>query len=68
MSTGQFSLWGCNRLAMSGPQAPGRQTFEFTPRKPGTTVLELAYVRSWDKGAPPIETYELTVSTDVTSP
>jgi predicted secreted protein len=55
-------------LGYAGPHAPGEQTFLFTPKKPGTTRLKLAYERWWDKAAPPIETYELTVSTDVTSP
>jgi len=40
----------------------GKNTFCFTPRKPGTTTLKLVYHRPWEKGVKPLQTFDLTVS------
>lgn len=41
--------------------AGGVRVFTYTATATGTGVLELEYVRSWEKGVPPLETFTLTV-------
>ncbi|MBP8980941.1 MAG: protease inhibitor I42 family protein [Syntrophobacterales bacterium] len=41
--------------------AGGRYTFRFTARSRGYTRIILAYRRTWEKEAPPVKTFEITV-------
>jgi inhibitor of cysteine peptidase len=48
-----------------GPQnrrvgAGGKQVFRFQAQSPGTTVVELHYLRPFEKDKPPARTYRLT--------
>jgi inhibitor of cysteine peptidase len=49
--------------------APGVEVFEFQAVGPGTTPLNMAYSRSWEKGVKPEKTFSasVTVSTTVTA-
>jgi len=42
------------------PGAVEHQVFRFTARAKGSTVLELHYLRPWEKGAKPARTYRVT--------
>ena len=42
--------------------APGRQRLSFTSAKAGETTLHLVYVRPWEKGTPPAQSFRVTVS------
>ncbi|MBU1185057.1 MAG: protease inhibitor I42 family protein [Proteobacteria bacterium] len=48
--------------------AGGKFTFRFTPRKPGKTSVKLIYHRPWEKDAPPLQTFTLTVSVPTAKP
>lgn len=41
--------------------ASGTRVFTYTAAASGTGVLDLEYVRSWEKGVPPEKTFELTI-------
>lgn len=41
--------------------AGGEYTFVFEGKSPGTTHLEFSYLRPWEEGIDPIETFTLTV-------
>jgi len=42
--------------------AGGTRVFAYTAAEAGTGVLELEYVRAWEKGVPPERTFRLTVT------
>ncbi|MGD0611997.1 MAG: protease inhibitor I42 family protein [Anaerolineales bacterium] len=42
--------------------APGIQTLIFKALKAGETTLTLGYLRSWESGVPPINTFQITVT------
>ncbi|MCM2407616.1 MULTISPECIES: protease inhibitor I42 family protein [Anabaena] len=45
-------------------QAPGaseNQVFRFSAQSSGSTVLELHYLRPWEKNIPPLKTYQINV-------
>lgn len=44
------------------PGAPQHQVFKFKALATGNTVLELHYVRPWEKGKPPATIYKLSVT------
>lgn len=46
--------------ALSG--AGGKYTFRLTARAAGSTAVQLVYRRSWEKGLPPLERFDLQVS------
>lgn len=48
--------------------AGGKFTFRFTPRKPGTSTVKLVYRRPWEKGAEPLQSFDLTVAVTVAEP
>jgi inhibitor of cysteine peptidase len=39
----------------------GTETFHFTANAVGTTVLQLGYLRPWEEGVDPIETFTVTI-------
>ncbi len=39
----------------------GTETFHFTAGTAGTTVLQLGYLRPWEEGVDPIETFTVTI-------
>jgi len=41
--------------------AGGTRVFTYTAAAAGTGVLDMEYVRSWEKGVPPEKTFKLTV-------
>ena len=43
------------------PGASENQVFRFLAQNPGSTGLELHYVRSWERNTPPAETYQIEV-------
>lgn len=45
--------------------AGGTETFTFVARQPGTVKLALGYLRPWEEGVPPVQTYTLTVTVTV---
>lgn len=63
MDTNVLIQVGQSTFKASSPAAdsPGVETFKFQAFGPGTTALELGYVNSADKAAPPTETYGVTV-------
>lgn len=42
--------------------AGGTETFTFVARQAGTVKLALGYLRPWEEGVPPVQTYTLTVT------
>jgi inhibitor of cysteine peptidase len=43
------------------PGAGGVEEWDFAVQATGTTTLEMEYRRPWEQGAPPVDTFELTV-------
>jgi len=41
--------------------APGREIWSFKAVQPGTTTIELEYVRSWEKGVAPVRKTNVVV-------
>lgn len=41
--------------------APGIQTLTFKALKAGSATLTLGYLRSWETGVPPVNTFQVTV-------
>ncbi|HSF32788.1 MAG TPA: protease inhibitor I42 family protein, partial [Candidatus Tectomicrobia bacterium] len=46
----------------SSPGAVEYQVFRFTARAKGSSVLALDYLRPWEKGGKPAQTYRVTVT------
>jgi inhibitor of cysteine peptidase len=46
----------------AAPGAMGTQVFHFGAQAPGTTKLEMAYVRPWEKNVAPAATWSITVN------
>jgi inhibitor of cysteine peptidase len=44
--------------------APGTETFTFTAVAAGSATLRLAYVRSWEEGVAPEETFTATLAVE----
>lgn len=63
IDTNVLTQVGPSKFKASSPAAdsPGVETLTFQAFGPGTTALELGYVNSADKGAPPTQTYGVTV-------
>ena len=60
----RLKLLGEAELENTGDGQPGgveHQVFRFKGVQPGTTVLELVYVRPWEKNAKPSKTFRLKV-------
>ncbi|MGM3308563.1 protease inhibitor I42 family protein [Anabaena sp. WFMT] len=48
-------------LADQAPGASENQVFRFLAQSSGSTVLELHYLRPWEKNIPPLKTYQINV-------
>jgi predicted secreted protein len=46
---------------VSSPGAGGEERWSFQASQAGTTTLQFAYRRPWEKNTPPIKTYSLTI-------
>lgn len=44
------------------PGAEGHMVFKFLAASPGSSPLQLSYVRPWEKGAAPARTFQVTVT------
>jgi len=48
-------------LETEAPGASENQVFRFLAQNPGSTFIELHYLRSWERNTPPAETYQIQV-------
>ncbi|MBA4320991.1 MAG: hypothetical protein C0412_21580 [Flavobacterium sp.] len=44
------------------PGSTGRCTYEFKTKGKGTTILKLGYLREWEKGIPPIDSFKVNIN------
>jgi len=51
-------------LESEAPGASENQVFRFSAQKSGSTMLELHYLRPWEKNIPPLKTYQINLQID----
>jgi inhibitor of cysteine peptidase len=51
-------------LESKAPGASENQVFRFSAQKSGSTMLELHYLRPWERNIPPLKTYQINLQID----
>jgi len=44
------------------PGSSGRCTYEFKTKGKGNSILKLGYLREWEKGIPPIDSFKVNIN------